>query len=237
MSLIILGTITCFFIFLGFRKAFKPKKKYKSRFSSKNHSVQKNKKPFDLQKYKEMKRRNLAVGRSYERQIGKMYEERGYNVTYFGAIKGIKDLGRDLIVKSPDETFIVQAKCLKKERIIHIKHIIDLHGTTDTYRKENPNEKNIQGVFITTATYGKEAQEKARLLNIKLVSLEANNNYAFIKCNINLKGEKIYHLPEDPYYDKVRISLDKNEFYASSTSEAEAAGFRRAKNIKTRKSV
>jgi endonuclease YncB( thermonuclease family) len=46
-----------------------------------------------------------------------------------------------------------------------------------------------------------------------------------IKGNVNKKGERIYHLPADPFYAKT-----KPENWFCSESEAEAAGFRRAGN-------
>jgi hypothetical protein len=50
-----------------------------------------------------------------------------------------------------------------------------------------------------------------------------------IKCNINqTTGEKIYHLPFDQQYDRTRIIISKGECYASTVSEAESKGFRRA---------
>lgn len=42
-----------------------------------------------------------------------------------------------------------------------------------------------------------------------------------IKGNINSKGEKIYHIPGDPWYDKT-----KAEVWFKTEAEAQAAGFR-----------
>lgn len=42
-----------------------------------------------------------------------------------------------------------------------------------------------------------------------------------IKGNINSKGEKIYHLPGDPYYDRTNA-----EEYFNTEAEAQAAGYR-----------
>lgn len=46
-----------------------------------------------------------------------------------------------------------------------------------------------------------------------------------IKGNINSKGEKIYHIPGDPWYDKT-----KAEVWFKTEAEAQAAGFRPPKN-------
>lgn len=50
-----------------------------------------------------------------------------------------------------------------------------------------------------------------------------------IKGNIISKGERIYHLPGQRYYDETRISGRKGERYFCSKAEARAAGWRRSK--------
>ena len=53
--------------------------------------------------------------------------------------------------------------------------------------------------------------------------------YPSIKCNISrVDGQKIYHLPFDQQYDKVRVQKEKGEFYCTTVKEAENKGFRRA---------
>ncbi len=54
------------------------------------------------------------------------------------------------------------------------------------------------------------------------------NDWPMVKCNISLNGERIYHLPMDQQYDRVKLSSN-GEFYAWTVQEAENAGFRRAK--------
>ena len=51
--------------------------------------------------------------------------------------------------------------------------------------------------------------------------------YPCIKCNISISGEKIYHLPFDQQYDKVKIN-GRGECYVGTILEAEKKGFRRA---------
>jgi len=49
-----------------------------------------------------------------------------------------------------------------------------------------------------------------------------------IKGNISSSGEKIYHMPDDEYYDETVINLAKGELWFCSSEEAEAAGWRHA---------
>lgn len=50
-----------------------------------------------------------------------------------------------------------------------------------------------------------------------------------IKGNINDKGEKIYHMPGQKYYDKTIITPSKGERWFCTEQEAISAGWRKAK--------
>ncbi len=50
-----------------------------------------------------------------------------------------------------------------------------------------------------------------------------------IKGNINRKGERIYHVPGERWYDRVRIDPSKGERWFCSEEEARAAGWRRSR--------
>ena len=50
-----------------------------------------------------------------------------------------------------------------------------------------------------------------------------------IKGNINKKGEKIYHMPGQKYYDETQINESKGERWFCSEEEAKAAGWRKSK--------
>jgi len=49
-----------------------------------------------------------------------------------------------------------------------------------------------------------------------------------IKGNISRKGERIYHIPGQKYYDRTKISESKGERWFCSEGEARAAGWRKA---------
>ena len=50
-----------------------------------------------------------------------------------------------------------------------------------------------------------------------------------IKGNVNTRGERIYHVPGQKYYDKTRISASHGERWFCSEEEARAAGWRRSR--------
>ncbi len=168
------------------------------------------------------------IGRAYERQVGFVLENLGYDVTFNGATQGLNDLGRDLIAKKGSETLIVQTKYWARHKTIHANVVLQLHGTTLYYQKENPGSEPI-AVLFTTANFSHEAEKAAETLGVRLEILEFTKNYPMIKCNINESGAKIYHLPFDEYYDRVKIKAHLGEFYAKTVKEAEDAGFRHAR--------
>lgn len=68
-------------------------------------------------------------------------------------------------------------------------------------------------------------KDNASISNPKEQIYEDSTGKGIIKGNINSKGEKIYHLPNDRYYNRV-----KPEKWFKTIDEAEKAGFRHSKN-------
>jgi len=68
------------------------------------------------------------------------------------------------------------------------------------------------------------AERQAREEGRGLWGLEEQPRKGLIKGNINSKGEKIYHVPGGRYYD-----VTKPEVWFETEEEAQAAGFRRAR--------
>ena len=50
-----------------------------------------------------------------------------------------------------------------------------------------------------------------------------------IKGNVNSKGERIYHMPGQHYYNKTQIDEGKGERWFCTEQEAAGAGWRKAK--------
>ena len=50
-----------------------------------------------------------------------------------------------------------------------------------------------------------------------------------IKGNINKKGERIYHMPGQQYYNQTQIDTSQGERWFCSEAEAQAAGWRKSK--------
>jgi restriction endonuclease Mrr len=184
-----------------------------------------------LDRYQKRKKTKWEIGIEFERYIGYLFEQAGEKVTYNGAIKGLEDMGRDLIVESKNKIRIIQCKRWSAEKTIHEKHIFQLYGSMVMMKITDP-PKPLEGVFITTAPLSETAQRCANYLHIKVKLMDPQTipkEYPLIKCNISRKdGQKIYHLPFDQQYDKVIIEPEKGEFFAQTIAEAEAAGFRRA---------
>ena len=178
---------------------------------------------------KSRKKSNWQIGRDYELYVGYTLEKKGYTVEYYGSLKGLEDMGRDLIVKNKanNKVQLVQCKYWSKRKTIHEKHIFQLFGTLISYGLENNIDKsNLKGVFFTNTDFSPNAVKVAKLLDITLIPSFSIDEFPRIKSNIG-KENKIYHLPMDQQYDKVKIEKP-GEFYAFNVYEAELQGFRRA---------
>lgn len=169
------------------------------------------------------------IGRLYERYVGYLYEEQGYDVDYVGIFKGFEDLGRDLICKKDDNFVVIQCKNWSKFRTVYEKYIFQFFGTVFQYKDENPKNK-VTAVFYTSTELSPLARRFAEELKIELKeNFKFDKGYPCIKCNVSrVDGTKIYHLPFDQQYDKTRIEKNRGEFYCRTVEEAEKAGFRRA---------
>jgi hypothetical protein len=82
-------------------------------------------------------------------------------------------------------------------------------------------------VFTTTVHLSETALLVAEALFVQIKNLHLDKSYPLIKCNINGK-EKIYHLPFDQQYDRIKIKFKDGECYVHTVAEAEKLGFRRA---------
>jgi hypothetical protein len=182
-----------------------------------------------LDNWRVRRKSNVEIGRMYERYLGHLYEKAGWTVTYFGATERLEDMGRDLICERGTELHVVQAKHWAKHRTVHEKHIFQLYGTTVLLPLSHRNwgSQVITPVFATTTKLSETATWAAKRLNVQVREEPMQFDYPMIKCNVN-GGSKIYHLPFDQQYDRVKIVADKGESYALTVNEAERRGFRRA---------
>ena len=176
------------------------------------------------------------LGRRYERFVGYLYEKIGYKVEYHGIKMGKNDGGIDIIAKAKSHTIIIQCKRRGKNNVIHENTIDQLWGSFDKYRKRNP------GILFECVLYTQNdnLDDSAReVLNLHSDSMshivekypfDDGREYPLIKCNIGKDNEKIYHLPTDAMYDRIKIEIKKNELYVYTEDEAKHLGFRRTKN-------
>lgn len=137
-----------------------------------------------------------------------------------------------MIIKNSNSTKVVQCKYWSREKIIHEKHIAQLYGTLAKYKFDNPNEKEVIGLFVTRTVLSDTAREFSKALGIEIKENVELGEYPLIKCD-NRKDEfgiqtKIYHLPMDQQYDIVKIDKRKGDCYVLTIEEAESMGYRRA---------
>ena len=131
-----------------------------------------------LTNYLNRKHSNAHIGKMYERYIGFLYENKGYNVEYRGIEMGLKDGGVDLICRKKGELLLVQCKNWKLESTIYEKHICQLYGASRFYDKDHIQEEYKNGlfadvewdraipVFITTTKLDDHAIEVANTLKV-----------------------------------------------------------------------
>jgi hypothetical protein len=191
-----------------------------------------------LDRYKKRNKTDWEIGRDFERFIGFHWETEGRDVTYHGAIKGFDDFGRDLIVTGKSgKVALIQCKYWSKHKVIPEAAIFQLMGSTVSYYIEQTGHappdlatlyKGIQPYLYSSARVAPRIRDIALAMGIKIKDDVIMGDWPMVKCNIAPDGERIYHLPMDQQYDRVKLSKS-NECNAWTILEAEANGFRRAK--------
>ena len=186
-----------------------------------------------LDRYKKKEKSNWVIGIEYEMYIDYILRNKGFKTIPHGSIKGINDLGRDIIAFKQDSNnntiaFIIQCKNYsdKKNKLIHENVVFQIFGTSIEYKFENNEYSKVIPVIYSTVSLSERAMLFANQLGVQYYIVK-KGDYPMIKCNINNNGEKIYHLPFDQQYYKTEIK-NSGEFYAWTVKEAVSNGFRRA---------
>lgn len=188
-----------------------------------------------LDRYKKKNKSNWVIGIEYEMYVEYVLRENGYKTIPHGSLKGVKDLGRDIIAHKTDSygnnnVYIIQCKNYSsiKDKEIHENVVCQTFGTAMEYQINHKLElfTRIVPVIYSTVPLSETASIFAEKLGVVSV-LCKKGDYPMIKCNIGNNGEKIYHLPFDQQYYRTEIK-SPGEFYAWTVEEAVNAGFRRA---------
>lgn len=173
-----------------------------------------------LERYCARKKAKWEIGLEYERYCGWRFEERGWQVEYHGAVRGLNDLGRDLIARKDGKIYVVQCKYWADHKEIHEKHVFQTFGTMMALRLDEP-ELFIRAKLMTSTKLSERAKRFAQVLKIELTEEDKIQPFPRIKCNA---ASMIYHLPFDQAYDRLKTGY----FYCWTVKEAEGKGFRRA---------
>lgn len=91
-----------------------------------------------------------------------------------------------------------------------------------------------RGAFVEPWTWRAEQRQKPQESSQRPFGLLSSgkdpSTGCRIKGNISSKGERIYHVPGQRYYDQTKISPNKGERWFCSEAEARNAGWRRSKS-------
>lgn len=102
-------------------------------------------------------------------------------------------------------------------------------GLAWSFRRYSSMFNELEEEIRSTATGIWQAETQTpwdyRAERWQVAEQEAPNGCA-IKGNINRKGEKIYHAPWSPWYDRTKVDESKGQRWFCSEAEATAAGWR-----------
>ena len=198
----------------------------------------------DYEKLSETERNQKALDRyksSFRKskwQIGRDYElyccywlnkNRGLYVKHNGYLK-MNDLGRDILADDGLQHYVIQCKYWSKSKLVHENVIMQLYASTVEYKLHGIWMAQPKPLLITNIDLSETAKQIANVLNVEHIKLQMGE-FPMIKCNVGKDGSRIYHLPFDQQYDKVKIDNFLKEM-AWTVDEAEKLGFRRARRFR-----
>lgn len=189
-----------------------------------------------LKKYINSWKDKLNIGLEFERYCGYLYENKGYQVKYWGILNGKSDGGIDLIAKNKDTVLYIQCKYWSNHKTIRENTITQLFGsalkiaidngdTYDSFIKKIKNKK-IKIILLSKSEISKEAKIFCEKLNVLYKeNIEIDSTYPRVKL---VHGEeKIFYIPTDLQYDNISFgSTYKKYDRAFTCKEAENKGYR-----------
>lgn len=187
-----------------------------------------------LDRYWKSKKTKREIGWLFELYVGLGFMRDGFDVTFHGEQEGLEDLGIDLIARKDRQLWVVQCKYWSSIKLIRENAIAQTFGASFFYsrREKVPESVKVIPCVISKTQLSEVATEFAERLGVSIDCSERwkmpIEGFPLIRCNVSQTGEKIYHLPFDQAYRKVKIEPHKGEFIAATIAEAESAGFRRA---------
>ncbi|MBB6447811.1 thermonuclease family protein [Bacillus benzoevorans] len=118
-------------------------------------------------------------------------------------------LARVAYIYAPNTKYVDQYYAIQKEAQANSVGI----WSVENYAQEDGfHEEIIEGEKTETNNQNQSAEKPKEECNIK--------------GNISSRGDKIYHMPGQQYYDVTQIDPSKGEQYFCSREDAEQAGFR-----------
>lgn len=185
-----------------------------------------------LDRYFERRQKSAwLAGIAYERYVGHLYESKGFDVAYQGAVLGVSDLGIDLVCRRGDHYTLVQCKRLSEAKGIPVREntVAQIYGAALFFAHQRGiTATSVTPVIVTSFELSEQAREFANALGVKFQERRAFTRYPAIKCNVGKHGERIYHLPFDQQYDVTGVVPADGDYWATSAQEAASLGFRRA---------
>ena len=128
-------------------------------------------------KYEDYTKQNKQKGDRYERQIGKYYQQQGYNVYFKGLEEGRRDRGIDLIAYKGNDALLIQCKNWENSQIKQEQLRIFL-GDCTAYLEQNQkifSKKNVGRVFVASCKnmdYGVKKFVEENSMEYKIIPYE-----------------------------------------------------------------
>ena len=157
---------------------------------------------------------NAGINKRYRIYIGWLYENIGWNVDY--------SCGKNLISRKDNRIIITLPESVAT---IDLENMYSLLGVAMEYKLDNV-PKIVSAICITSSTLISRVKNLVHKFNITVRENFYFRNFPCVRCKADIRGQRVYYVPDNEEYLSVHINLDVGDKYCRSAREAESMNFK-----------
>ncbi len=180
-----------------------------------------------LKRYLSKSMSRFEQSRHYERFIRYLFENDGWKVSLLSHIDGFEEFGRDLFCCQGDQACLVVSEYHSESQVVRENSMLRLYRSLIQMKLARP-ELNITLYMFSHSTPNDDTRVIAEELDINLKH-QSLKRFPMVKCQKDpISQQDLYHLPFDPQYDDLEMSVDRDSCYLPGTLRAVESGFIRS---------
>lgn len=180
-----------------------------------------------LKRYLNKSMSRFEYARHYERFIRYLFEKDGWQVTLQSHIEGFNEFGRDLFCVQGDQACLVVTEYHSESQAVREHNMLRLYRSMIQMKLTRP-ELTISLYQFSHEAPTDDTRLMAEELDIHLKH-QPLRRFPMVKCQKDpITQQDLYHLPFDPGYDELQMTIEHDSCYQPGPIKAEQAGYVRS---------